>query len=254
MPGIVRKPTVVVIIAACAALGSTLTASQSWPSSTLVLEPDAIVNLVDVTRHSVVSVKALNENVTLNPFLSDESVGSGIVLDAHGLILTNAHLIAGASSVSVTAIDGIDLDARIVAADAALDMAVVRVTPNPGLRPAVLGDSGEVRTGQFVVALGYPYGLHQSISLGIISAQGPPYDDGAQEFLQTDAAFYPGSSGGPLLNLKGEVIGVATAMLVGGGNNSPLNLAIPINVAKIFLTSHGLLTQSRASTAPLVAH
>jgi S1-C subfamily serine protease len=253
MPNIPPKRTVVVIIAACAALGSTLTASQSWPPSTLVFQPDVIANLVDVTRYSVVSVKALNDDATLNPFLSDESVGSGIVLDAHGHILTNAHLIAGASSVSVTAIDGIELDARIVAADATVDMAVVRVTPSPGLRPAVLGDSGDVRTGQFVVAIGYPYGLHQSISLGIISAQGPPYDDGAQEFLQTDAAFYPGSSGGPLLNLKGEVIGVATAMLVGGGNNNALSLAIPINVAKMFLTSHGLLPQLRSSTAPSVA-
>jgi S1-C subfamily serine protease len=140
--------------------------------------------------------------------------------------------------------DGTEVAAQVVAVDEDLDLAVLRLKPPPGvLRPAALGDSRHVRTGQFVVAIGYPYGFRQSVSLGIISAHGRG-DSDAEGFLQTDAAVHPGSSGGALFNLKGEVIGVVAAMLVGGTESSGVNLVIPINVVKLFLTRSGAATGS----------
>jgi S1-C subfamily serine protease len=234
----VRAPLFGFVVVLHLMIGTVRTTAQISSLVPAVLEPEAIMDLVDATKDSVVSVKAVADDLTLNPFLAGESQGSGIVLDTDGHILTNAHLVIGASRVTVVMADGAEVSSRVVTVDEDLDLAVLRLKPPPGLlRPARLGDSRSVRTGQFVVAIGYPYGFRQSISFGIISAQGRTAND-ADGFLQTDAAVHPGSSGGPLLNLKGEVIGVVAAMLVGGMETSGVNLVIPINVAKLFLTRY----------------
>jgi S1-C subfamily serine protease len=235
----IRLPVICGIVVLAGHLGTLRATAQVSSPVPVALEPDAIVNLVDSAKDSVVCVKAFADDLTLNPFLADEAMGSGIVVDADGHILTNAHLVIGASTVTVVTSDGVETSARVEAIDEDVDLAVLTVKPpRPGLlRPAALGDSNSVRTGQFVLTVGYPYGVRQSISFGIISAQGRAADK-AETFLETDAAVHPGSSGGPLINLKGEVVGVVAAMFVGDAGTSSVNLVIPINVAKRFLSHY----------------
>ena len=164
-----------------------------------------------------------------------EGLGSGVVIDAAGLILTNAHVVAGADAVHVRTAAGEDLDAKVVGTDPETDVALVRAADARALRPAPLGDSDKVRVGDLVVAIGNPLGLHHTVTTGVISAKARGLDDSGVEFLQTDAAVNPGSSGGPLLNLNGEVVGLMTAILSKYGENVGLNFAIPINAVKAIL-------------------
>jgi len=161
-----------------------------------------------------------------------EALGSGIVIDGQGLILTNAHIIEKGGEVHVRRPDGEDLKTTLVGIDSDTDLALVRVSDATGLAPAPLGDSDRVEVGSFVVAIGSPLGLHHTVTSGVVSAKARGLDNSGLEFLQTDAAVNPGSSGGPLLDLSGRVIGVITAIASEGGENVGLNFAIPINTVK----------------------
>ncbi|MFT3839745.1 MAG: Do family serine endopeptidase [Myxococcaceae bacterium] len=157
-----------------------------------------------------------------------QGAGSGVVIDSSGLVLTNNHVVEGATEITVTLDDGRKLEAKVLGHDPLTDLALVKLQGAEGLPVAKLGDSDAVRVGDWVVAIGNPYGLATSVSAGILSArardiQAGPYDD----FLQTDAAINPGNSGGPLFNLQGEVIGVNTA-IVGGGTG--IGFAVPSNM------------------------
>ncbi len=162
------------------------------------------------------------------------ALGSGFVIDKSGLILTNNHVIAKATAIKVKLADGKIYDAKVVGRDPKTDLGLVKVTPDKDFPPPLkLGDSDAMRVGDWVVAVGNPFGLGQTVTAGIISAKGRvigagPYDD----FLQTDAAINPGNSGGPLFNMKGEVIGINTAIIKGGQG---IGFAIPINMAKKLL-------------------
>jgi S1-C subfamily serine protease len=187
---------------------------------------------------------------SINPYqLSDRvsrTVGSGVILDRSGLILTNAHVVFDRQSIVVILDDGTDLPAQLVGADPIFDLALIRITPPPDKPlPAVsVGDSDRLRIGEEVLAIGNPLGLDQTLTRGIVSAINrilPMTPFSFQEpLIQTDAAINPGNSGGPLLNRCGEVIGITTAILPEAQN---IGFAIPINLAKTALPS--LLTQGR---------
>lgn len=158
------------------------------------------------------------------------ALGSGFVIDAAGHIATNAHVVAGASSVRVKLSDGRELNAKIKGTDERLDVAVLELEGAKNVPFVALGSSDALRVGEYVVAIGNPFGLGDTVTMGIVSAKGReigagPYDD----FIQTDASINPGNSGGPLFNLKGEVIGINTAIAAQGRG---LGFAIPIDAVK----------------------
>jgi serine protease Do len=165
-------------------------------------------------------------------------LGSGFVIDPAGLILTNYHVIRGALGVSAT-IGGRDFSAKVLGFDAPTDVAVIKVEAT-GLQSLTLGDSASARVGDWVVAMGNPFGLSHTVSAGIISAKGRTRHDvdldpsGYYNFLQTDAGINPGNSGGPLLDLAGKVVGMNTAIRAGANN---IGFAIPIDMVKALLPS-----------------
>lgn len=160
-------------------------------------------------------------------------MGSGFVIDETGVILTNSHVVKGADEVKVRFADGREFVATEVKTDPRADVAIVRIDAPEGLEAIPLGDSGNMEVGDWVLAIGSPFGLDTTVTAGIISAKGRvPGINQREDYLQTDAAINPGNSGGPLLNLKGEVIGINTAISSRGGGNDGVGFAIPINMAK----------------------
>src|SRR6202012_428608 len=163
-----------------------------------------------------------------------QSAGSGVILDAHkGYILTNAHVIENASEITVTLEDGRDLKAEVVGIDEPTDIAVIKVRPVK-LTQITLGDSSKLEVGDFVVAVGNPFGLRNSVTSGIVSGLGRSSldKDGFEDFIQTDAAINPGNSGGALVNLRGELVGLATAILARSGGNIGIGFAIPVDIVR----------------------
>ena len=165
------------------------------------------------------------------------SQGSGFVYDNLGHIITNAHVVDGASKATVTFLDGSQYDAEIIGKDKFTDIAVIKVSEKPRLlHPLQIGDSSQLRVGEHVAAIGNPFGLSGSMTSGIVSQMGrllPSQDSGFSipDVIQTDAAINPGNSGGPLLNLRGEVVGINTAIQSRSGEFSGVGFAIPSNTA-----------------------
>ncbi|MFD1120795.1 S1C family serine protease, partial [Sphaerisporangium aureirubrum] len=160
--------------------------------------------------------------------------GSGFVIDAAGHILTNAHVVSGGTRVTAVLHDGRRVTARVVGSEPDDDLAVLEVDGAPGLTPAVLGRSRDVAVGDQVLAVGSPLGLSGTVTSGIVSAVGRlvPLSNGRLRAVQTDASINPGNSGGPLVNARGEVIGVNTAILSRrGGGSIGIGFAIPIDRA-----------------------
>lgn len=164
-----------------------------------------------------------------------QSLGSGFIINKEGYILTNNHVVENAEEIIVTLSDKKEKEykAKVIGKDARLDVALIKVDANGDLPVANLGDSDKLEIGEWVVAIGNPFGLSHTVTAGIVSAKGRvigagPYDN----FIQTDAAINPGNSGGPLFNLKGEVIGINTAIIAGGQG---VGFATPINMAKDIL-------------------
>jgi serine protease Do len=165
------------------------------------------------------------------------SLGSGVVVDSSGVVLTNAHVIERASDIEVVLQDGKKQKARVVGVDRRTDLAVLRLQGSGPYPAARLGDSDRAKVGDWVVAIGSPFGLQQTVTAGIISAKGRSIGQGAfDDFLQTDAAINPGNSGGPLVNMSGEVIGINTAILSRAGGNVGIGFSIPANMAKRIYT------------------
>jgi serine protease Do len=162
-----------------------------------------------------------------------QGLGSGVIVSEDGYVLTNNHVVRDADEVSVILTDGRRFTAEVIGTDAPTDLAVLKVDAS-GLVPATLGDSSEIDVGQWVLAVGSPMGLDQTVTVGIVSAKGrgnvgiSDYED----FIQTDAAINPGNSGGPLVNLEGEVIGINTAIASRTGGNMGIGFAIPSNMAR----------------------
>jgi len=161
------------------------------------------------------------------------SLGSGFIVSDDGYILTNYHVVDHADEVTVTLLDKEEFKAKIVGTDPKTDIALIKISANRKLPHVILGDSDKLEVGEWVVAIGNPFGLGHTVTAGIVSAKGRiigsgPYDD----FIQTDASINPGNSGGPLFNLKGEVVGINTAIIQGGQG---IGFATPISLAKSIL-------------------
>lgn len=162
---------------------------------------------------------------------TESSMGSGFVIDPSGVIVTNNHVIEGADIVEVTFFNGLVLAAEVVGRDPATDLAVLRVSPESPLPAVKLGNSDEALTGEWVLAIGNPFGLGGSVSAGIISARNRDISSGRyDQFIQTDAAINRGNSGGPLFNMAGEVIGVNSAILSPSGGSVGIAFSIPSNL------------------------
>ncbi len=197
---------------------------------------------------NIFTAKVVRERARMGPFFAlyesqprvENALGSGVIIDASGLIITNNHVIAGADQIVVALADRREYPARLLFADPRLDLALLKVEPGPEPLPVLrLGDSDRAEVGDLVLAIGNPFGVGQTVTQGIVSAvarSGLGVSD-TQFFLQTDAAINQGNSGGALVNLDGELIGVNTAILTAGreGGSIGLGFAIPANMVRVFL-------------------
>ena len=171
------------------------------------------------------------------------SLGSGVIVTNEGHIITNNHVVDQVDEIEVQLSDGRTKKAQMIGADAELDLAVLKVD-EPSVKALKLGDSDAVQAGDFVLAVGNPFGFEETVTDGIISSKGRPNRvDGFGDYLQTDAAINPGNSGGPLINLRGEVIGINTAIISRSGGSQGIGFAIPSNTVRMALES--LLKQGR---------
>jgi serine protease Do len=166
------------------------------------------------------------------------SLGSGFIIDREGFVVTNNHVIEDADQIKVKLGDDKEFEAQVVGRDPSTDLALLKIKTKVELPAVKLGDSDQLKVGQWVVAIGSPFGLERTVTAGIVSAKGRvigsgPYDD----FIQTDASINPGNSGGPLINMKGEVVGINTAIIATGQG---IGFAIPINLAR------GIIAQLKA--------
>lgn len=211
----------------------------------------AVVNIATVTRIEIADNPMLRDPFFRRFFdIPDhrerrgQSLGSGVIVDSHnGIVLTNHHVVNKAEQIEVTLHDGRTLLAELVGSDPQTDVAVLRV-PSEELQQLPVGDSDQLRVGDFVIAVGSPFGLSQTVTSGIVSALGRSGlgIEGYESYIQTDASINPGNSGGPLVNLRGELIGINTAIIAPGGGNVGIGFAIPINMAKVVmdqLLEHG---------------
>ena len=213
---------------------------QELPSLAPIIEEvaPAVVNIS--VSGSVMAANPLSRDPFFGQFLPPpgrrqvQSAGSGVIVDAdNGYILTNYHVIENAEEIDVALEDNRVLDATVVGSDADSDIAVLQVEPE-NLEEMPLGDSEELRVGDFVLAIGNPFRLRHTVTSGIVSGLGRTgiNPEGYEDFIQTDASINPGNSGGALVNLRGELIGINTAIFSGTGGNIGIGFAIPVNMAR----------------------
>jgi S1-C subfamily serine protease len=209
----------------------------------------SVTHAVDVVGPSVVKIETVarvsgrrGRNAKSRPDAPDGS-GSGFVFAHDGLILTNCHVVDDSAKLTATLPDGRHFGADVVGQDPDTDLAVLKISATD-LSVAALGDSSRLRAGQLVVAVGNPYGLQHTVTAGVVSALGRSLRSKSgrlmDNIIQTDAALNPGNSGGPLVTASGEVVGVNTAMIMGGQG---LSFAVPINTARLFIPA--LLREGR---------
>jgi S1-C subfamily serine protease len=194
----------------------------------------SLAPLVEAATPAVVNIRATQ--VRRNPFGRQGEIGgagSGVIVDAeNGYILTNHHVVGEADEIQVSLIDGRTLDAEIVGSDAGTDIALIKVEADE-LTEMPIGDSEDVRVGDFVIAIGNPYGLSHTVTSGIVSALGRTNisRDGFEDFIQTDASINPGNSGGALVNMNGELIGINSMIFSRSGGNIGIGFAVPTEIA-----------------------
>jgi serine protease Do len=207
-------------------------AAPNWVTLASQLKP-AVVNVsTKRVQDAQETVDPYYQQFGREPRRSVRSLGSGFVINADGYLITNNHVVDGATEVRVKLSDGRELPARVVGRDPRTDLALLKIKAT-GLTAISLGDSATLAVGEPVMAIGNPFGLEQTVTTGIVSATGRvigegPYDD----FIQTDASINPGNSGGPLINARGQVIGINTAMFSRTGGSVGIGFAIPVNLAK----------------------
>ncbi len=186
--------------------------------------------------------------------MKQSSLGSGVIIDPEGYILTNNHVVENADEIKVSLDDDGDntgrngFDAKIIGRDPKTDVALIKIIPKSQLIAAELGDSESLQVGDWVIAIGNPFGLGHTVTVGVVSAKGRTLGGNYDDFIQTDASINPGNSGGPLLNLRGEVIGINTAIASRTGQSAGIGFAVPVNLAKDIipqLKSSGRVTRGQ---------
>ena len=236
-------------------LGLALTLASAAPGDAraqLLRGDDTTIS--DVTEKALPSVVNISTTTSqsargpsfFDPFFNDEnspfrgrpgkrygqSLGSGVIISADGYVITNSHVVEDAKDIRVSLSDGRELSAKIVGSDPKSDLAVLKLEGASGLQPIRIGRSSNIRLGEIVLAIGNPFGVGQTVTMGIVSAKGRSgmgivdYED----FIQTDAAINPGNSGGALINLRGELIGINTAILSRTGGYQGIGFAIPTDM------------------------
>ena len=170
------------------------------------------------------------------PPRQQRSLGSGFIISQDGYIVTNEHVVGDADKITVRLSDEHEFEAKVIGTDDKTDIALIKIESKEPFQSVPLGSSSNLQIGDWVMAIGNPFGLEQTVTAGIVSAKGRvigagPYDD----FIQTDASINPGNSGGPLLNLQGEVVGINSAIFSQGGGNIGIGFAIPIDMAKTII-------------------
>src|SRR5688500_12060540 len=229
--------------AGCAGSGTTEPAPLWREAPTAAAPPELtrfnelLADLADRLKPALVHVRvrrgtAATKDDSESPGEPRRSTGSGFVIDPTGMIVTNAHVVEQAEWIQVRLPDGRRFNGRIVGLDNRVDLALVKIEAT-NLPALPLGDSNRLRVGEFVLALGHPFGLEQSVSFGIVSRKGAPLTVAAPgfDFIQTDAAINPGNSGGPLVNMAGEVVGVNSM----AARNGSIGFAIPANMVKMLV-------------------
>jgi serine protease Do len=256
--------------------GATPVASDTLPpvvapppagSVSVRLEPVSFAPIAQAADPSVVTITTVGEDMEVSPFTHRRrpsaevhGLGTGFVVDKDGIVLTNNHVVEGASEIQVKLSDEREFPGKVVGTDPQTDIAVVRIDTKD-LRALPLGDSDAINVGDWVVAIGNPFGLSHTVSAGIVSAKGRTQQDvpldpsGYYDFLQTDASINPGNSGGPLLNMRGAVVAINTA--IRGGGAQGIGFAIPINMVKQLLPMllrDGHVTRSALGVRIIDAH
>ena len=221
----------------------------------ILASQQAFTNVAKSVTPAVVNISTVSKKKLVQPFFEfspffddffdgrqmrpqyrrDKSLGSGFIINKEGYIITNDHVVRDAETIQVALSNEKTYTAKVVGSDQKTDIAIIKITANEQLPTAVLGDSDKLQVGQWAVAIGNPFGLNRTVTVGVVSATGrsnmgiETYED----FIQTDTSINPGNSGGPLLNIYGEVIGINTAIVAAGQG---IGFAIPINMAKQVVT------------------
>lgn len=218
------------------------------------MAPNSFADLVDDQRNTVVNIyttqkvsKDQPQLFTGPPAFLDQffdgqiprppskrtSLGSGVITSPDGYILTNNHVVENADEINVRLANHEEYTATVIGTDKVTDLALIKINPQKALQFAKLGDSQKLRVGDWVVAIGNPFGFEQTVTAGIVSGKGRNIGGGSYEnFIQTDASINPGNSGGPLFNLDGQMVGLNTAIYSRSGGNIGIGFAIPVNIAK----------------------
>jgi serine protease Do/serine protease DegQ len=243
---------------AVAALVFSAAVNAQLPQNVGDLAVPSLAPIIKKTSPAVVNIatKGTIKDTARNPLLDDpffrrffdapdsprerqfQSAGSGVIVDAkNGYIITNAHVLENATEITVTFLDDRQIKAEVVGKDTGSDVAVLKV-PAKNLAAMPLADSSKAEVGDFVIAIGNPFGLQHTVTSGIISALGRSgiNPEGYEDFIQTDASINPGNSGGALVNLDGQLVGINTAIFSRGGGNIGIGFAIPSNMVKVVMT------------------
>src|SRR5689334_7751860 len=281
-----QRPEILRIFVATTALALAVPSLGALPPTDGTTPMPTLAPMIKRVSPAVVNIATrgtVKERTPQNPLLEDpffrrffdipdmgprerqfQSAGSGVIFDAkNGYIVTNAHVVDNATEITVTLQDGRDLTATLVGSDVPSDVAVLKV-PSESLVQMALGDSGHLEVGDFVVAIGNPFGLQHTVTSGIVSGLGRSgiNPDGYEDFIQTDASINPGNSGGALVNLRGELVGINSAILSRSGGNIGIGFAIPVNMARSIMdqllkygsVKRGLLGVSIYSLTPDTAN
>ena len=214
-----------------------LESSLAIPVSSNTYSQDELqnINVYNLCNEAVVNIntKVTSYDWFLEPYVQDGGSGSGSIIDKRGYILTNVHVISGATKIYVSLFDGTQYEAEVVGQDLDSDLAVIKFNPPEGmsLKTISFGDSANLKVGQKVIAIGNPFGMERTMTTGIISGLGRPIQNSnnriIRDMVQTDASINPGNSGGPLLDTNGRMIGINTMIMSSSGSSSGVGFAVP---------------------------
>ena len=215
-------------------LGPTVVNISTEQAGPAASEGEAMTEMAATTAVAMRAVATSRSTSSASRLASRTAIasGSGFIINAAGYILTNDHVVENSRQIIVTTKDGNQYKASVIGRDAKTDIALLKIKARHDLPVAPLGDSDDVKVGQWVMAIGDPFGFDHTVTAGIVSAKGRFIPGNYDEFIQTDAAINPGNSGGPLINVHGEVVGVNSAIFTRTGSNTGIGFAIPVNLVK----------------------